>query len=559
MAANVKRIAAQIPKLTLFSITNRRLFVGRFLHGAKFTRWKCRHRNATMSAPQACEESTWSSIAGPETLAKEEKLKSLSEKGLRFVGDKAKTIGQPTPESHPHLMEENEITPGITKKEYRDRRHKLLSVLSKTHFGETHDKHLVVIPSNPTKHMTIDVPYPFRQNTDFLYLTGFQEPDAVLVLQTLEGQSLPAHKSTLFIQPPDPKRELWEGKRPGTKDAILFFGFDESYSIRNLAPVLIDRYAGKDFSVWYDSLRPTHPMIHEEISKVLFRSEKFSYKNLLTLGHNVHMLRLIKSEAEIKLLRQSASLTAQAITKVMKSTRPGLEESHLHTILEYECRMGGAERLAYPPVVASGPMANTLHYINNTQVLRNGELVLMDAGSEYHGYASDITRTWPVSGNFSEPQRELYEVVLRVHKKCLQLCQKTVSLDYLHHAMLLLLGEELIGLNMIPKNLTESQLKKVTAEFCPHHVGHYLGMDTHDTHMVSRGLGLHPGMVITIEPGIYISADNTKVPERYRGIGIRIEDDVLITEKEPEVLTAECPKEIEDIERLMNNTEIARL
>lgn len=125
--------------------------------------------------------------------------------------------------------------------------------------------------------------------------------------------------------------------------------------------------------------------------------------------------------------------------------------------------------------------------------------------------------------------------------------------------MLLLLGEELIGLNLIPKNLTESQLKKVTAEFCPHHVGHYLGMDTHDTHMVSRGLGLHPGMVITIEPGIYISADNTNVPERYRGIGIRIEDDVLITEKGPEVLTAECPKEIEDIERLMNNTKIARL
>lgn len=495
-----------------------------------------------------------SRLTGEVADSNEAKLKCLSERGLGFAGDKSRTIGQPTSESHPHLLEEGEITPGITKKEYRDRRHKLLSLLAKTHFGETHDKHLVIIPSNPVTYMTTDVPYPFRQNTDFLYLTGFQEADAVLVLQSVEGLPFPAHKSTLFIQPYDPKRELWEGKHPGTKDAILFFGFDESYSIRNLATVLNDRFAGKDYCVWYDHLRPTNPVVHDEISKVLFHTEKFTYKNLLILGHNTQMLRLVKSKAEIKLLRESASLTARAIVKVMRSTRPGLEESHLHNIVEYECRMAGAERLAYPPVVASGPMANTLHYINNTQVLRDGELVLMDAGSEFHGYSSDITRTWPVSGKFSEPQRELYELVLRVQKKCLKLCQKDASLDYIHHAMLLLLGEELIQIGFLPSNLTESELKKKAAEFCPHHVGHYLGMDTHDTHMVSRGLGLHPGMVITVEPGIYISEDNQKVPERYRGIGVRIEDDVLITENGAEVLTAECPKEVEEIERLMSAT-----
>ncbi|XP_020627391.1 probable Xaa-Pro aminopeptidase 3 isoform X2 [Orbicella faveolata] len=557
MAAEVKHFAARIPKLNLVLNTNSCSFVRtRHLHGAKFTRWKSR---LSLASWWSARLRTESSVAGVEPCSNEAKLKGLSERGLRFVGDKAKSIGQPTPDSHPHLMEEDEITPGITKKEYRDRRQRLLSLLAKTHFGESHDKHLVIIPSNPTKFMTTDVPYPFRQNTDFLYLTGFQQPDAVLVLQSVEGLPLPAHKSTLFIQPHDPKKVLWEGKRPGTKDAILFFGFDESYSIRNLASVLIDRYAGKDFCVWYDSLRPTHPTIHEEISKVLFHTAKFSYKNLLVLGHNIHMLRLIKSDAEIKLLRESASLASRAITKVMRSTRPGLEESHLHTILEYECRMGGAERLAYPPVVASGPMANTLHYINNTQVLRDGELVLMDAGCEYHGYASDITRAWPVSGKFSDPQRELYELVLRVHKKCLKLCQKDVSLDYLHHAMLLLLGEELIRIDFLPKNLTESQLKKAAGEFCPHSVGHYLGMDTHDTHLVSKGLGLHPGMVITVEPGIYISENNKNVPERYRGIGIRIEDDVLITGNGPDVLTAECPKEVEDIERLMNGTEAARL
>ncbi|XP_074630690.1 xaa-Pro aminopeptidase 3-like isoform X1 [Acropora palmata] len=493
-------------------------------------------------------------LAGKVSDSSEERLKCLSKKGLRFTGDKTKTIGQATPESHPHLLKIDELTPGITKKEYRDRRHKLLSLLAKTHFGETHDKHLVIIPSNPVTYMTTDVPYPFRQNTDFLYLTGYQGSDAVLVLQSLEGLPFPAHKSTLFIQPHDPKRELWDGKRPTTKDAILFFGFDESYSIKNLASVLTDRFAGKDYCVWYDHLRPTNLLIHDEISKVLFHTEKFTYKNLLILGHNTQMLRLMKSEAEVNLLRESASLTARAFVKVMQSTRPGLEESHLHNILEYECRMAGAERLAYPPVVASGTLANTLHYINNTQVLRDGELVLMDAGSEFHGYSSDITRTWPVSGKFTDPQRELYELVLRVQKKCLRICQKDASLDYLHHAMLLLLGEELIQIDLLPRNLTESELKKRAAEFCPHHLGHYLGMDTHDTHMVSRGLGLHPGMVITVEPGIYISEQNDKVPERYRGIGIRIEDDVLITENGAEILTAECPKEVEEIERLMSLT-----
>ncbi|KAK2566051.1 Xaa-Pro aminopeptidase 3 [Acropora cervicornis] len=440
-------------------------------------------------------------LAGKVSDSSEERLKCLSKKGLRFTGDKTKTIGQATPESHPHLLKIDELTPGITKKEYRDRRHKLLrsninfgnnfcethSLLAKTHFGETHDKHLVIIPSNPVTYMTTDVP------------------------------------------------ELWDGKRPTTKDAILFFGFDESYSIKNLATVLTDRFAGKDYCVWYDHLRPTNLLIHDEISKVLFHTEKFTYKNLLILGHNTQMLRLMKSEAEVKLLRESASLTARAFVK-------------------YECRMAGAERLAYPPVVASGTLANTLHYINNTQVLRDGELVLMDAGSEFHGYSSDITRTWPVSGKFTDPQRELYELVLRVQKKCLRICQKDASLDYLHHAMLLLLGEELIQIDLLPRNLTESELKKRAAEFCPHHLGHYLGMDTHDTHMVSRGLGLHPGMVITVEPGIYISEQNDKVPERYRGIGIRIEDDVLITENGAEILTAECPKEVEEIERLMSLT-----
>ncbi|KAK3728244.1 hypothetical protein QZH41_019620 [Actinostola sp. cb2023] len=571
----------------------------------------------------------------------------------------------PTPQRRSRGLPENTyVTPGITKKEYIDRRHNLMRILSQTHYGSTHDKHVVIIPSNPDKFMTTDVPYPFRQNTDFLYLTGFQEPDAVLILETQQGNSLPYHKSLLFVRPRDPRRELWEGSRAGVQGAINVFGVDEAYSIKDLTAKIIERYSNKDYCIWYDHLHPSHPRLHAELKHVLFATPQFKFKTLLVLGHNLHMLRLIKSPSEIKLMRRSGSIASQAIKKhhhhhhyditiiiiitfiittiitttiiiilitiiiaiititiittiiiiiiatfnfiiitiiiviiiiiittttttiiiimggvttclltrrvtvlqVMSMTRPGLEESHLHTTMEYECRIQGAERLSYPPVVAGGSLANTLHYINNTQLLRDGDLVLMDAGCEYHGYASDITRTWPVNGTFSETQRQLYDIVLRVQKKCLSLCRKDVTLDFIHHAMLTFLGEELISnrfrmsgkptarsyeIGILSKDLTDAEKKKAASDYCPHHVSHYLGMDTHDTHLVSRGLGLQPGMIVTIEPGLYIPGNAKNVPKRFHGIGIRIEDDVLITENGHEILSEECPKEPEEIEKLM--------
>ncbi|XP_001626195.2 xaa-Pro aminopeptidase 3 isoform X1 [Nematostella vectensis] len=465
--------------------------------------------------------------------------------------DIAEYIGQPIHATHPHLVGDGELTPGITKKEYKDRRHKLMSLLYNTHFGELHDKHLVIIPGNPNQFMSTDIPYPFRQNTDFLYLTGFQEPDAVLLLESKDGLSMPYHESLLFVRPRDKKREMWEGSRAGIQGAINIFGADEAYSVNDLSSILQERYGGKGYCIWYDHIRTTNPLLHAEISGVLFKTPEFTFKRLLSLGHKLHMLRLIKSPAEIALLRKSASVAAQSITKVMQNTRPGMEESRAHALMEYECRMQGADRLAYPPVVAGGALANTLHYINNTQVLRDGDLVLMDSGCEYHGYASDITRTWPVNGTFTGPQRELYDIVLEVQKTCISLCHKDITLDYLHTVMLTLLAEGLVKAGILPNNLTESQTKQVAVELCPHHVGHYLGMDVHDTHLVSRSLSMQPGMVVTIEPGLYINSNNKIIDKRYHGIGIRIEDDILITEEGQEVLSAECPKDPEEIEKLM--------
>ncbi|KAL5012065.1 hypothetical protein ScPMuIL_010616 [Solemya velum] len=208
--------------------------------------------------------------------------------------------------------------------------------------------------------------------------------------------------------------------------------------------------------------------------------------------------------------------------------------------------------LAYPPVIAGGNRANTIHYINNNQIVADGELVLMDAGCEFHGYASDITRTWPVSGKFTSSQRVLYDVVLAVQEKCIGMCKVGFTLDEIYIEMLRTLGHQLQNLGLIERNVKPTELLALVQTFCPHHVGHYLGMDVHDTSSISRSQKLSPGMIVTIEPGIYIPYSN-KVVGEFRGIGIRIEDNILITSGEPENLTHMCPKCPDEIESIMKS------
>ncbi|XP_077984975.1 xaa-Pro aminopeptidase 3-like [Glandiceps talaboti] len=468
-------------------------------------------------------------------------------------GIPTRSLGQPTPYTHPHLMKYGEVTPGITAEEYANRRKQLMTEIRQSSTkSELKKHHVVVVPSHPKMFMTDEIPYPFRQSTDFLYLCGFQEPDSLLVIESLPGKPLPAHKATLLVPKRDAHRELWDGPRSGVEGAVNFIGMDTAYNNSELCDYLVQFSERKELVLWYDFLKPAHPEFHSKIMQHLIHPIRKQGCAIKTLEESLHQMRVIKSTAEQCLMRKSASIASQAFINVMKYSKPLVNESDLYARIDYECRVHGAEILAYPPVVAGGNRANTLHYISNNQVVKPDELILMDAGCEYHGYASDVTRTWPVSGRFSLAQRTLYEMVLDVQLKCLKMCSlPNMTLDQIYNAMLKMFGQHLQDLGILPKSFDENVRRKYASIYCPHHVGHYLGMDTHDTPRVARNIKLQPGMVITIEPGVYIPFGDSHAPQDYHGIGIRIEDDVLITDEGAEVLTAKCPKQADDIEKVL--------
>lgn len=265
----------------------------------------------------------------------------------------------------------------------------------------------------------------------------------------------------------------------------------------------------------------------------------------------IHQLRLYKSPAEQALMLKTCQIASQSINETIKWSKPGVSEHHLFAKVDYECRIRNSNYLAYPPVVASGNNATTIHYITNSQIAHNGDIVLMDAGCEYGGYTSDITRTFPVSGHFTDAQRVLYEIVLTVQKELIKILnEQNCSLDQLFELMCLELGKYLKEIGFIPKHISGVDLARAAYKFCPHHVSHYLGMDVHDTASISRGIKLEPGMVFTIEPGLYVTMMNRTVPEEFRGLGIRIEDDALVgSDGKIQILTEECVKEINNVER----------
>ncbi|XP_072040288.1 xaa-Pro aminopeptidase 3-like [Amphiura filiformis] len=461
-------------------------------------------------------------------------------------------LGQPSPYTHTHLLKPGEITPGISQDEYRDRRNQLMAAINRSVSGRS-SNHVVVVLSSGTMYMADDVPYPLRQNSNFLYLCGFQEPDSVLVLENIHGRDLPEHKSTLFVRNRDPDRELWDGPRSGIDGALEYIGVDEAYPVGALSEAL-HKYSLRDnLVVWYDFFRTTgvHDAFHQDVLSHLIIPCRSKGSMINIIEKTMHSIRVMKSAAECRLMRKSVSIASQAFAEVMKFSRPGINESTLYAKMDFECRIRDAEFLAYPPVVAGGDRANTLHYIANNQLIHDGEMVLMDAGCEYHGYASDITRTWPVNGKFSDAQAELYGAVLDVQEACIDRCNIGVTLDQIYSFMLTELGKRLQHLGIVSPKLSNIELYKAATRYCPHHIGHYLGMDVHDTPRVSRSDQLQPGMIVTIEPGLYIPVTDLSAPAKYRGIGIRIEDNILITDEEPQNLSQECPKKMGEIEAIM--------
>lgn len=395
-----------------------------------------------------------------------------------------------------------------------------------------------------------DTHYRFRQDSDFYYLTGFDEPEAIAVI------SPDAEKPyTLFVRPRDPERETWDGPRAGVEGAIERYGADAAFPIDEFRAKLDEIIQGKRTLYYrFGTRHELDQMIIEAIARMraLGRRGIVPPRTITDTGAILHEMRLIKSEAEIALIERAADITAEAHREAMRAARPGMHEYEVEALIEYVFRRHGATA-AYTSIVGSGENATVLHYSANNAVIREGDLLLIDAGAEYQGYAADITRTFPVSGRFSRPQRELYEVVLETQKACIAMIRPGVSMDELHNRSVELLTEGLVRLGLLqgaPSKLIEDGDYK---KFYMHRLGHYLGMDVHDVglyYVDGQSRKLEPGMVITIEPGLYV-ARTQEVNEDYRGIGVRIEDDVLVTAEGHRVLTAGVPKEIEEIEQFI--------
>ncbi|XP_041778925.1 xaa-Pro aminopeptidase 3 [Anopheles merus] len=459
------------------------------------------------------------------------------------------TFGQPVHQTHPHLIGSGEVLTGIRLEEVQERRKRLLHALRDHHALQTgtETNHIVVIPSANKKYMSHKIPYVFRQNTDFLYLSGCQEPDSVLVLEIDASSNC---KSTLFVRPKDKHAEMWDGPRTGVQAAVDVFGVDEALDVNGLKEYLNKHgFAHPNAVLWYDAAASDLQDVSRMVKDVTNQTQPKPPTEA------IQSLRLVKSASECALMGKTCEIASKAINRTMQHSFPGISEHEVFANVDYYTRVAGANFLAYPPVVAGGSNATVIHYINNNQIVGAGELLLLDAGCEYHGYTSDITRTWPVEGRFSDPQRVLYEVLLQVQRELLGCLQQAggETLDQLFDTMCSKIGKYLQEIKLIPESLSGLERSRAAYKFCPHHVSHYLGMDVHDTPLISRNIRLMPGMVCTVEPGIYISKHNFDVPVEFRGTGLRIEDDVLIKpDKQIEVLTKECAKDVAAIEGLFS-------
>ncbi|KAK9767280.1 aminopeptidase, variant 2 [Basidiobolus ranarum] len=320
-----------------------------------------------------------------------------------------RSLGQPTPETHPYLMKEDEVTPGISKVEYELRRTKLITSLP--------EKSKVILFGHKLRYMSHKIFYPFHQNTDFLYLTGYNQPDAVTVLEK-DDSTERGYTMSMFVQPKKPEIELWEGARAGLEAAVDYFGADEAHEYAKFGHHIRDLF-NSDGPVYVDFPDPIALYSYEHAVKSLTSKENASSK-IKPLAPIIQEHRLFKSKAEARLMRESGEISGKSFIEIMKATRPGVSEQTISALFEYECRQRGSQMLAYVPVVAGGKNALTMHYVSNNQALREGDLLLVDAGGEYNGYASDITRTWPVNGKFSKQQKDLYKAVLNVQKQCIK-------------------------------------------------------------------------------------------------------------------------------------------
>lgn len=427
------------------------------------------------------------------------------------------------------------------------RRQKLLNALP--------EKSIVLVASGGEKIRNRDVEYPFRVESDFYYLSGFQEPESILLLIKKEAVS-----SHVFLRSKDKEKEIWNGRRLGVEAAPDTLKVDYAWDNGFLDEKLSELIENID-SVYFSFARLSEwtPHLDSWIQKQKAKSRKgisapFQFYDLDTV---LHEMRLIKSHDEIDLMRKAASLSVAGHLKAMEKIKPGQFEYQVQSFLEQEFKEWGAARVAFNSIVAGGENACILHYTENDQVLNEGELVLIDAGAEFKGYAGDITQTFPVSGKFSEPQKALYELTLKAQQAAISVIRPGVSYEVMHDASVRVITEGLLKLGIMKGELDELIEKEAYKAYFMHGTGHWLGLDVHDVgryKIDGQWRILEPGMILTVEPGIYISAETGKennVSEAYWNIGIRIEGDVLVTEDGHEVLTKGLPRTVAEIEAFM--------
>jgi Xaa-Pro aminopeptidase len=415
-------------------------------------------------------------------------------------------------------------------------------------------KSIAIIPGAHDTRRSNDTHYRFRQDSDFFYLTGFEEPDSLAVITPEKDP-----KYTLFVRPRDPEREIWDGRRAGVEGAKSEFGAGEAYPIEEFQAKLADYLDGAD--VLYYRLgvnRDLDDTIIKEIARMraLNRKPIHPPQTIVDPGKIVHEMRVVKSPEELEIMQQAADIAAEAHREAMKAVRPGMKEYQIEALIEQVFRRHGAAAPAYTSIVGAGPNATVLHYINNDGELRDGDLLLVDAGAEYRGYASDITRTFPINGRYSPAQREIYDLVLKAQMACVEMVRPGVTHDQLKQHSIEVLTEGMVELGLLKGKPEELIKEKKHEKFYMHGLGHMLGIDVHDVgryYFGQESRALEPGVVMTVEPGIYVSPNSEDVPEKYLGIGVRIEDDVLCTNNGPRVLTHKVPKHAEEIEELIQS------
>lgn len=451
--------------------------------------------------------------------------------------------------------------PGVTKEEIRKRRTVLLDLVQQSNQSLTSDEsetsNVIVIPAASKKYMSENIPYPFRQSSNFLYFSGSYDQDAFIVLTATRNEQTHLY----FLPDPDPMSELWDGPKTTPQAAMSHYGFNEAFYGSNFKAFIDNfiRHSSSTVRLWCEDQIFLQNLLGPELVQ--------QFKSYASPTQLIDSLRVVKSPSEIALMQKSCDIAAQSFTKAIQfcsqrvNSGTPISEHHIWAKMDYECRLMGAERLAYPPVVASGERAGVIHYIFNANKCNPDDVILVDAGCEFFGYCSDITRTWPMKGKFSSDRhRSLYEMLYEMQVDLIKMTGPGITLDTVFKDMgdMLLKGLKELGIIELGPRFkwnSSNNSSEYALRFCPHHVGHHLGMDVHDTSTVDRRKPLAPGMVVTIEPGIYIS-DNasqspflTKVGKEFVGIGMRIEDDVAITENGNDVLSKNCPKSVRDIEQ----------